>query len=72
MPFILVSTSLSVLLRKLFGGKKHETNKQNMKVYREEFMNFFPTILTILVDRRASVHPRVKTAYDHLEEVSTV
>ena len=71
MPFMLVLTSLSVTLRRLFGNKKCEPNKQSMKVYREEFVNFFPTILNILVDRRA-LNPRVKTAYNHLEEVSAI
>lgn len=71
MPFILVLISVSVLLWKLFGNKKRETNKQCMKVYREEFLNYFPTILTILVDRRV-LNPRVKTAYNHLEEVSSL
>ena len=40
-----------------------------MNLYREEFVNFFPVVLTTLVDRKVS-NPRVKVAYDHLEEVS--
>ena len=69
MPFLLVTTTLSVLLRRLFGGSNDEPNKQSMKMYREEFLNFFPTLLAVLVNRRES-HPRAKIAYDHLEEVS--
>ena len=40
-----------------------------MEQYREEFLQFFPTVLGILMNRRKS-HPRAKLAYDHLEEVS--
>ena len=76
MPFLLATTTFSALLRRLFGGNStsetmssNEANKQTMKMYREEFLNFFPTLLAILVNRRES-DPRVKIAYDHLEEVS--
>ena len=76
MPFLLATTTLSALLRRLFGDNStgeamanNDASKQSMKMYREEFLNFFPTLLGILVNRRES-HPRVKVAYDHLEEVS--
>ena len=41
-----------------------------MEQYREEFLQFFPTVLGILMNRRKS-HPRAKLAYDHLEEVKS-
>ena len=72
MPFLLALTTVSTVLWKLFGAsksKRNEVDKQTMKIYREEFIAFFPTILTTLVNKKAS-HPRVKVAYDHLEEVS--
>jgi len=72
MPLLTVVTTLSVILWRLFGDDKKDRNKvgkQSMKIYREEFVNFFPTILTTLITRRAS-NPRLKIAYDHLEEVS--
>ena len=72
MPFLVVVTTFSVILWKLFGDNRSRTNKvdkQIMKKYREEFVDFFPTILSILINRKAS-HPRVKIAYGHLEEVS--
>ena len=71
MPFLLALTTVSTVLWKLFGAGKSKINgvdKQTMKIYREEFIEFFPTILTTLVNKKAS-HPRVKVAYDHLEEV---
>lgn len=71
MPFLVVTT-FSVILWKLFGdskSKENKVNKQIMKLYREEFVEFFPTILTTLVNRRVT-NPYVKLAYDHLEEVS--
>lgn len=72
MPFLLALTTVSTVLWKLFGAsksKRNEVDKQTMKIYREEFIAFFPTILTTLVNKKAS-HPRVKVAYDHLEEVT--
>ena len=72
MALLAVVTTLSVILWRLFGDNKSDRNKvgkQSMKIYREEFVKFFPTILTTLVARRTS-NPRLKIAYDHLEEVS--
>lgn len=72
MPFLVALTTVSAVLWRLFGASKSkriEVDKQIMKIYREEFIEFFPTILTTLVNRKAS-HPCVKIAYDHLEEVS--
>lgn len=70
MPFLALTTTLSVILWKLFGDNKvkEKVGKQSMEIYREEFVDFFPTILDTLVNRKAS-NTRLRIAYDHLEEV---
>jgi len=75
MPLLTVITAFSFLIWKSFGQwcSKDNQNKAGkwhyMEQYREEFLQFFPTVLGILMNRRKS-HPRAKLAYDHLEEVS--
>ena len=74
MPVLTAITAFSVVIWKSFGQwrSKDDQNKlgkrQCMKQYREEFVQFFPTVLSILMNRK-TLHPRAKLAYDHLEEV---
>ncbi|XP_065901609.1 farnesyl pyrophosphate synthase-like [Dysidea avara] len=73
MPLLTAITTFSVVIWKCCGqwcSEKYQNKagkRQYMKQYQEEFIQFFPTVLSILMNRRTS-HPRVKIAYDHLEE----
>lgn len=77
MPLLTAVLTVSQVLRRLIGEngiaeeKREERNASSqryIKAYNEEFIRFFPTVLSILVGRKTSV-PRLTTAYDHLEKV---
>ena len=80
MPFIssfLAATSS--LLYRLFQGspssdsgiklRKAKTGKRYMKKYREKFIQYFPTLLTELIEKEL-FNPDLKPNAEHLKEVS--
>lgn len=77
MPFITAVLAVSRILRRLLGEdeldekrrkERAASSQRYIKIYNEEFVRFFPTVLSILVGRKSSI-PRLTTAYDHLEKV---
>ena len=75
MPLITAVLAVSRVLRQLIGedeqSRKQKTagsEHYGIKAYKEEFVRYFPTILSELVSRKTSI-PRLTTAYDHLEKV---
>ena len=77
MPLITAVLAVSRVLRQLIGEDEQSRRQRiagsqhhvyGIKTYKEEFVRYFPTILSELVSRKASI-PRLTTAYDHLEKV---
>ena len=77
MPLITAVLAVSRVLRRLLGedetddeGRKARIagSQRYLKDYNEEFVRYFPTVLSVLVGRKTSI-PRLTTAYDHLEKV---
>ena len=77
MPLITAVLAVSRVLRRLLGDDELDeerrkeriaSSQRHIKAYNEEFIRFFPTVLSILVNRKTSI-PRLTTAYDHLEKV---
>ena len=77
MPLITAVLAVSRVLRRLIGEdeldearrkEKVASNQRYVRAYKEEFVRFFPTVLSVLVGRKTSI-PRLTTAYDHLEKV---
>lgn len=77
MPLITAVLAVSRVLRRLLGEDELDEEKRKeriansqryMKDYNEEFVRFFPTVLSVLVGRKTTI-PRLTTAYDHLEKV---
>ena len=71
MPLIIAALAVSHVLRRITGEDKRDEERRRKKIaYEEEFVRFFPTVLSVLVGRKTSF-PRLRTAYDHLEKVRT-
>ena len=69
MPLVTAVLAVFRIIRQLVIGEDNAgSGKICIEDYREEFILHFPTILSALVGKRASI-PRLKIAYDHLEKV---
>ena len=77
MPLLTAILAVSRVLRQLVGEdaldeerrkERIASSQRHIKAYNEEFIRFFPTVLSILMSRKTSI-PRLTTAYDHLEKV---
>ena len=76
MPFITSLIATSNLLYRLFQGmssggnvRKAKTGKRYMKQYREKFIQYFPTVVAQLTQRKLFEFG-LKDTSEHLKEVS--
>ena len=73
MPFISSLLATSNLLYRLFqgtsSGQKSKTGKRYMKQYREKFVQYFPTLVAELTERKL-FDSCLKDTSEHLKEVN--
>ena len=70
MPLIIATLALSRILQRIIIGEDKRERRREMITYKEEFVHFFPNVLSVLVGRKTTT-PRLRAAYDHLEKVCT-
>ena len=77
MPFISSLLATSNLLYRLFQGtasgvksRRTKTGKRYMKQYREKFVQYFPTLVAELTERKL-FDSSLKDISEHLKEVNT-
>ena len=78
MPFISSLLATSNLLYRMFQGtpgaegpRQTKTGKRYMKQYREKFVQYFPTVVAELTERKL-FDSCLKDTSEHLKEVNTL